>query len=85
MSVIMFANGLVADRDVGMGPTPQGSEEDKAKEERERPGAQGTAAPQQPPRVALPVLWARGRLSVLWPTRGPRGFTGSVAILIRLW
>lgn len=48
--MIMFADGLVADRDVGMGATPQGSEEDKAKEERERePGAQGTAAPQQPP------------------------------------
>jgi hypothetical protein len=37
--VITFANGLVADRDVGMGPTPQGSEEDKAKKrEREHPG-----------------------------------------------
>ena len=49
MSVITFANGLVADRDVGMGATPQGSEEDKAKEERERgPGAQGTGT-QQPP------------------------------------
>lgn len=37
--MITFANGLVADRDVGMGPTPQGSEEDKAKKrEREHPG-----------------------------------------------
>jgi len=33
VSVITFANGLVADRDVGMGPTPQGSEG-----EREHPG-----------------------------------------------
>jgi hypothetical protein len=55
----------VADRDVGMGATPQGSGADKAEEERT-------------PGLRCRFLWARGRWSVLRSTRGPRGFTRSV-------
>lgn len=70
--MITFANGLVADRDVGMGPTPQGSEEDKAKK-REREStrgatAQGTAAPQRPPGCAAGFVGP-------WPLVRPMAYT----------
>lgn len=69
----------------GWGPHHREAKRIRQRRERERaPGAQLRKARQHRsgPRVALPVLWARGRWSVLWPTRGPCSF---ITILIRLW